>query len=293
MQLFMPRTLYVRTPSGTFTGSAGVAGRGTLWSIMIFSCRLTILLPFVGVALCPENANAQMQIFTRNLTPLGSRTITLDVDFSDSIENVKGYNQDRLGYLPQDQFLFYAGTFLQDGRTLADYGIGRESTVNMAVIDSFDALTFSGFLPVSSGFSPFMMRSGTSGAGVGWAAFNYTNAVDLSATSIGEYTLRLTTWSLFTPGEMPAFDGQRAYDWTFVTATGGISGFTPDQFVVETGQFANAFNGSFSVVQQGNSLAISYSPATVPEIDPNGIGGVLALFAGALGLRERRRLKAA
>jgi len=82
---------------------------------------------------------------------------------------------------------------LQDGRTLADYGIGSESAVNMAVIDSFDALSFSGVLPGSSGFSPFMMRSATSGAGVGWAVFNYTNAVDLSATGIGAYTLSLTT----------------------------------------------------------------------------------------------------
>jgi len=156
---------------------------------MMFSCRLTILMPFVAVALCPEDANAQIQIFTRNLTPLGSRIVTLDVDSSDSIENVKQKNQEKFGYLPPDQFLFYAGTFLPEGRTLADYGIGSESIVNMAVIDSFDALSFSEFLPGSSGFSPFMMRSGTSGAGVGWAVFNYTNAVDLSATGIGEYTL--------------------------------------------------------------------------------------------------------
>jgi hypothetical protein len=133
----MPRTLSVRTPFGAFTGSSGVGGRGTLGSIMIFSYRLTILLPFVALGLCPEDANAQsMQIFTRNLTPLGSRIVTLDVDSSDSIENVKQKNQDKLGYLPPDQFLFYASTLLPDGRTLADYGIGSESAVNMAVIDS-------------------------------------------------------------------------------------------------------------------------------------------------------------
>jgi hypothetical protein len=63
--------------------------------------------------------------------------------------------------------------------------------------------------------------------------------------------------------------------------------------LIETAQFANAFTGSFSVVQQGNSLAISYSPATVPEFNPNRLGSVLALVLGSLGLLERRRLKAA
>ena len=211
--------------------------------------------------------------------------------------SVKQKNEDTLHYLPQDQFLFYTGTFLQDGKVLYEYGITSGSTVNMAVIDSFDALSFSGLLPgSSSGFSPFMMRSGTSGAGEGWSVFNYNNAVDLSGTGIGEYTLSLFTVTPGVPdalGAMPAFDGQQAYDWTFVTATGGISGFRSDQFLIETAQFANVFTGSFSVVQQGSSLAISYSPSSVPEIDPNSLGSVLALVAGSLGLLERRRLKAA
>ena len=270
-------------------------------------------MSLAAVVLRPEDANAQAggaeyQIFTRNLTPRSPPTGTLDVDSTDSIEAVKVKNQITFGYLPQNQFLFYATTLLEDGRVLADYGIGRESTINMAVIDSFDALSFSGPLPgPRGGFSPFMMRSGTSGAGEGWSVFNYTNAVDLSGTGIGTYTLDLVTvapgvpyvpaQTLLMPGfdgqAMPGFDGQQAYDWAFITATGGITGFAPDQFVIDTRKFANAFTGSFSVVQQGNSLAISYSPAAVPEIDPNSLGSVLALVLGSLGLLERRRLKAA
>ena len=305
VQLFMPRTLCIWTPSRAFTKCSGVGVRGVLSSRMIFSCRLAILMWFVAIVLRPEHANAQaFQMFTRNLTPQGSPTLTLDVEGSDSIENVKQKNEDKifnevgLSYLPQDQFLFYSGTFLRDGRTLADYGIGRESIINMAVIDSFDALSFATSLPASRGFTPFMMRSGTSGAGEGWSVFNYTNAVDLSDTNIGTYTLDLFTVAPGVPnvvpdalGAMPGFDGQQAYYWTFITATGGISGFSPDQFLIQTAQFANAFTGSFSVVQQGsNSLAISYSPSSVPEIDPNSLGSVLALVLGSLGLLERRRL---
>lgn len=293
----MPSSPCVSMSCGAFARCFATGGRGVSWSMLMFACRLGILLPFAAGALRPDDANAQIQIFTRNHTPLGQRTSTLDVDESDSIETVKQKNQGKLGYLPQDQFLFYAGTFLQDGRTLSDYAIGSESTVDMSVIDAFAPLSFSGYLPGSAlGFSPFIMRSGTSGTGDGWSVFNYTNAVDLSATGAGFYTLNLFTVTPAAspelsdaPGEMLAFDGRHAYSWTFITATGGISGFSPDQFVVDTEKFANAFTGSFSVVQQGNSLAISYSPAAVPEIDLNAIGSVLAFVTGAFGLVERRR----
>ena len=307
MQPVMPRTLSIWMSSCAFTKCSGVGVRGVLSSRMIFSCRLAILMWFVAIVLLPEHANAQaFQMFTTNLTPQGSPTLTLDVEESDSIENVKQKNEDKilnevgLYYLPQDQFLFYSGSFLQDGRTLADCNIRRESIISMAVIDSFDALSFSTSLPGPRGFTPFMMRSGISGAGEGWSVFNYTNAVDLSGTGIGTYTLDLVTVAPGVPnvtadalGVMPDFDGQQAYDWTFITATGGISGFSPNQFLIDSSQFANAFTGSFSVVQQGNRLAISYSPSSVPEIDPNSLGSVLALVLGSLGLLERRRLKAA
>ncbi|MDQ8163840.1 MAG: ubiquitin-like protein [Gemmatimonadota bacterium] len=236
-----------------------------------------------------------MQIFTRNLTPLGVRTSTLDVDGSDSMENIKAKNRDKLGYLAQNQYLFFAGKLLDDGRTLADYNIQRESTIDMAVIDSFNGLSFSGFLPGSQGFSPFLMRSGTSGAGNGWSVFNYANSVDLSATGSGTYTLNLFTIAPAVPyvrpeelGPMPDFDGQRAYDWTFLTATGGISGFAADQFVINSGYFANAVYGSFAVVQQGNSLALSYTPVPEPST------WVLVMTGLAFGgwRKSRRRQRA-
>lgn len=272
MPFLTPRTRAVPSPSGAFASVMAAGGRGVVQSIALGSRRLAFLLPLVALALSPEAASAQMQIFTRNLTPRGVRTSTLDVDGSDSMENVKAINRANLGYLAQNQYLFFAGKLLHDGRTLADYNIQKESTIDMAVIDSFDGLSFSGFLPGAQGFSPFLMRSGASGAGNGWSVFNYTNAVDLSATESGLYTLDLVTVAPAVPNSRPQelgamldFDGHRAYDWTFLTAAGGLSGFSADQFVINTGRFANTVNGSFAVVQQGNSLVLSYSPVPEPS----------------------------
>lgn len=94
----------------------------------LFALLLTIAL--MATLAVPVFA---MQIFIEIKVETGSEIITLEVEPTDRIEDIKAMIFDKKGVLPADQKLIFANKQLEDGNTLQDYSIQKDSTLRLVI----------------------------------------------------------------------------------------------------------------------------------------------------------------
>lgn len=129
----------------------------------------------------------------------------------------------------------------------------------------------------------FEIGSALGAMGAEWDGLQLSGLLDITATSTNPFEIKLNSMGNLVTG----FDATSDYQWTFLTAAGGIENFSEDKFSIDSTDFLNDLaGGAFSVTQDGNSLVLGFS--AVPEPSAMLLVGSILLAVGARRQRTAR-----
>lgn len=185
------------------------------------------------------------------------------------------------------------------GRTNVNYGGLAKGTGVFGIVNVTTGGVFSpgnspgyttanGFVMGEGGTFLFEVGNVTGAPGVGYDYVN--NLLDLSigagTTPQARFILSLATLnSSNAPGLADNFDPSLNHDFTIIHSAGGITGFDPTKFVIDSSTFLNPTNGGiFTVVADANDLNVRF--LAVPEAGPTTMIGVSAILL-FLSFRKR------
>jgi autotransporter-associated beta strand protein len=119
----------------------------------------------------------------------------------------------------------------------------------------------------------------------GWDRLSMDGALTIDGSPTNPFEIAITSLDLVNgSGLLAGFNDAQNYWWVIATASGGILGFDPSRFTLDTENFQNTFSGTFALSQVGNDLVLGYT--AIPE--PSVWALLLVATAVVLWLRRRR-----